>query len=612
MSDEAIFAAARRAGLAVDWIDANDRPQRVSAAALGRILEALGPLDCPEIPPLLTGIVGHPIDVPMEGASELVLEDGTRQSLIVHGRVPPIAQPGYHTLHHGGREITLAVAPSRCVTVADIAPDRRLWGIAVQLYGLRRPGDGGIGDTKALAVLAKEAARHGADALALSPTHSLFPNQPDRFGPYSPSSRLFLNPLLIDPAAALGAEEVADEIDAEDLLIDWPTSGRKKYARLRRLYDSFVAQESPLAGDFDAFVREGGQNLAGHTGFEAQAGGDTRFFAFLQWLADRAFATAQKAAVEAGMAIGLITDLAIGLDPAGAQVGANPHAFLGDLRIGAPPDLFNPKGQDWGITSFSPRALVADGFASFIATLRANMRHAGGVRIDHAMGLMRLWLVPRGRPPSEGAYLSYPIDDLMRLLALESHRHRAIVIGEDLGTVPPEFRLRCRDAGIAGMDVLWFQRDGEGFLPPDKWRNDAVAMTTTHDLPTVAGWWRGADLELRRGIGTVEESEISRRPQERTALWQAFTRAGAATGSPPTIDDTDPVVDAAIDYVAQAPGPLAIVPLEDIMGVVEQPNLPGTIDEHPNWRRRWRLPADRMLQEPTAKKRLLRLKEQRP
>lgn len=612
MNDEVILEAARQAGLAVDWTDANGRPQRVSAAALARILEALGPIERPKIPPLLTGTIGQPIEVPLDGAAELLLEDGARQALTVHGKVPPLALPGYHTLRQGAHEITLAVAPPRCVTVADIAPGRKLWGIAVQLYGLRRPGDGGIGDTGALAMLAQEAARQGADALALSPTHSLFPNDPGRFGPYSPSSRLFLNPLLIDPAAALGAQQVADEIDAEELLIDWPTSGQKKYARLRRLYDAFVAQRTPPSDDFESFVREGGPGLEGHIGFESQAGGDTRYFAFLQWLADRAFAGAQRAARDAGMAIGLITDLAIGLDPGGAQVGANPQAFLGDLRVGAPPDIFNPKGQDWGLASFSPQALVADGFASFIATLRANMRHAGGVRIDHAMGLMRLWLVPQGRPPSEGAYLSYPMDDLMRLLALESHRHRAIVIGEDLGTVPPEFRERCRHVGIAGMDVLWFQREGERYLPPQRWRDDAVAMTTTHDLPTVAGWWRGADLELRRGIGTIEESEISRRPHERTTLWQAFANAGSASGAEPSIDNTDPVVDAAIDYVARAPGPLAIVPLEDIMGVVEQPNLPGTIDEHPNWRRRWRLPADQMLRQPAAEKRLQLLKARRP
>jgi 4-alpha-glucanotransferase len=227
------------------------------------------------------------------------------------------------------------------------------------------------------------------------------------------------------------------------------------------------------------------------------------------------------------------------------------------------------------------------------------------------MGLMRLWLVPRGGLPAEGAYLAYPIDDLMRLLALESHRHRAIVIGEDLGTVPPAFRARCRAAGIAGMDVLWFERDGQHFKAPDKWRDDAVAMTTTHDLPTVAGWWSGADLTLRRGLGTVSEAEITDRPKERAALWQAFTQANVATGDAPETTDTDSVVDAAIGFVARAAGPLAIVPLEDIVGTTEQPNLPGTIDQHPNWRRRLKLPADQILKQPAAERRLRRLKEQR-
>jgi 4-alpha-glucanotransferase len=417
---------------------------------------------------------------------------------------------------------------------------------------------------------------------------------------------------LIDPAAALGPQPVTDEVGDDTLLIDWPASATRKYAVLRRLYDTFITHKTPLSDDFETFMRNNGTSLADHARFEARTGGDARYFAFLQWLADRAFAAAQRTARDAGMAIGLITDLAVGLDPGGAQVGAQPDAFLTGLRVGAPPDAFNPKGQDWGLTSFSPQALIADGFAPFIATLRASMRHAGGVRIDHAMGLMRLWLVPQGAPSSDGAYLSYPIDDLMRLVALESHRHCAIVIGEDLGTVPPAFRERCRMAGIAGMDVLWFQRDGRRFLPPARWRDDAVSMTTTHDLPTVAGWWRGADLDLRRGIGTVEPAEVARRPQERAALWQAFTEAGAATSGPPTTDDPDPVVDAAIDFIAHAPGPLAIVPLEDIMGAVEQPNLPGTVDEHPNWRRRWSLPVDQMLHQPAAEKRLRILSTRRP
>ena len=611
MNDEAILAQAHKAGIAIDWTDTNGLPQRVSVASLKRILDVLGDSGPQQSPPLVTATVGQPIDISAEGPAELVLEDGSRLALTLQSVVPPIDTPGYHTLRYAGREVTIAVAPPRCVTVGDIAPGRKLWGIAVQLYSLKRADDGGIGDTTALAMLAQEAAKQGADAIALSPTHSLFPDDASRFGPYSPSSRLFLNPLLIDPVTMLGEHRVEAETEPDQPLIDWPSAARRKYALLRRLYDDFVTSNSSRAPAFDTFIRDGGQSLAGHIAFEARNGGDPHYYAFLQWLADGAFAAAQKAAKDAGMRIGLISDLAIGLDGGGAQVGADPPQFLTGLGVGAPPDMFNPQGQGWGLTSFSPQALIAGGFAPFIATLRANLRHAGGVRIDHAMGLMRLWLVPHGAPPSEGAYLSYPLDDLLRLLALESHRHKAIVIGEDLGTVPPSFRARCREAGIAGMDVLWFQRERDRFLAPQEWRADAVGMTTTHDLPTVAGWWRGADLELRRGIGTVDESEITQRPAERTALWQAFTDAGVVNGTPPPADDTDPVVDAAVEFVAQAPGPLAIVPLEDVMGVAEQPNLPGTTDEHPNWRRRFRLPVDQMLRQPAAEKRLGLLKARR-
>ena len=615
MNDETILQRARAAGIAVDWIDASNRPQRVSSASLQRILDALHPGPLPEIPPLLTATVGEQIVIPglqQDVAGELQLEGESAQSLTLFaGRgVPAIERPGYHTLRFGGREVTLAVAPARCFTMGDIAPGERLWGLAAQIYSLSRPGDLGIGDTTAVAMLARSAAACGADALALSPAHSLFPDDFARFGPYSPSSRLFFNPLLIDPAAVLGKQRVAEaeaEADLDSPLIDWPTVSARKYALLRELYDDFLKAPSPA---FEAFVREGGPGLAGHIRFEGR-NGDPRYYAFLQWLADGAFTVAQKAAKDAGMRIGLITDLAIGLDPGGAQVSGDPDEFLADLSIGAPPDFFNPNGQDWGLTSFSPQGLVARGFAAFIATLRANMRHAGGVRIDHAMGLMRLWLVPRGASPAEGAYLAYPIDDLLRLLALESHRHRAIVIGEDLGTIPPAFRTRCRAAGMAGMDVLWFQRDGARFLAPGEWRDDAVALTTTHDLPTVAGWWSGADLELRRGLGTIGESEIADRPRERAALWRAFSEAGVVDGDAPQPTDTDPVVDAAIGFVARTPGPLAIVPLEDIAGTTEQPNLPGTIDQHPNWRRRLKLPADQILKQPAAERRLRRLNERR-
>src|SRR5690242_11538052 len=267
MNDDAILQRARAAGIAVDWIDASNRPQRVSTASLQRILDALhsGPL--PKVPPLLTATVGEPIVVPgvgQETTGELQLEGEPARPITIYATVlPAIERPGYHTLRFGGHEVTLAVAPPRCFTIGDIAPGERLWGLAVQIYSLRRPGDLGIGDTTSVAMLAKSAASYGADALALSPAHSLFPDDPSRFGPYAPSSRLFLNPLLIDPAAVLGKHEV-EEAESDLPLIDWPAASTKKYALLRQLYENFLATRSSA---FEAFVRAGDTSLAGHIRF---------------------------------------------------------------------------------------------------------------------------------------------------------------------------------------------------------------------------------------------------------------------------------------------------------------------------------------------------------
>ena len=417
---------------------------------------------------------------------------------------------------------------------------------------------------------------------------------------------------------------------------------------LRRLHDDFVAQDfvrpdSPLAADFRAFAREGGDRLNEHALFEvlhqhwfgtkqqwswsewpaswrsresadvarfaAEQADAIRFHIFLQWLADRSFAHAQKAARDAGMRIGLISDLAVGISPGGSHAWSRHSDLLLGLNVGAPPDLFNPRGQDWGLTGFSPQALTASGFEPFIATLRATMRNAGGVRIDHAMGLARLWVLPQGASPTEGAYLSYPLDDMLRLIALESYLHDAVVIGEDLGTVQPEFRTHLANAGIAGMDVLWFQRDGEAFLAPKAWRRDAVAMTSTHDLPTVAGWWSGADIATRDRLGLASKAEVKQRAKDRAALWKAFGKAGVVAKNAPLPKVSTPPVDAAVAFMAQSPAAMALIPVEDVLGLVEQPNLPGTIDEHPNWRRRLDEPSAHVFDPPQVRARLKSLRD---
>jgi 4-alpha-glucanotransferase len=297
------------------------------------------------------------------------------------------------------------------------------------------------------------------------------------------------------------------------------------------------------------------------------------------------------------MRIGLIADLAVGMSGDGSHAWARQSDILVGLSVGAPPDLFNARGQNWGLTTFSPRALVNGGFAPFIDTLRTAMRHAGGLRIDHIMGLMRLWVLPEGVEPDEGAYLAYPLDDLLRLLALESSRHRAIVIGEDLGTVPEGFRDRLADAGIAGMRVLWFERDGKRFTAPRSWPEKTIAMTSTHDLPTVAGWWSGADVMLRRRCNLAPDpaAEQAERTKDRAALWRAFRNAKAAAGPQPKPAEASRIADAAVQFIADTPSELALLPMEDALALENQANLPGTVDEYPNWRARYESDATRIL-----------------
>jgi 4-alpha-glucanotransferase len=665
-SGDKIRSLARAAGIAVDWVDAAKTPQRVPVTNLVRVLGALG-FPCETDSQLaesgeqisslnnqsyraafVAADVDRPILIPAEehaSIGQVELENGETRDLYLGGvaeglSFSGIAEPGYHKLHFGKRVITLAVAPRRCVTAADLVGRPRSWGVAVQLYGLCERGDFGIGNAAALIAFVNAAARAGADAVALSPNHAMFGADPGRYGPYSPSSRLFLNPLHADPAIVLGRERVhaaarklgldnQTKILETQPLIDWRESTAAKLVLFRGLFDDLWddLQGSDLGDAFARFRAEGGPLLEKHARFEAiqawqlkqdRSGWDWRswpkprqdpdskevqsfsqenhreiaFHVFLQWLADASLSAAQAQSRAAGMGIGLIADLAVGMDAGGSHAWSQQTDILVGLNVGAPPDLFNTQGQNWGLTTFSPWTLRNTNFAPFLATLRAAMRHAGGVRIDHAMGLTRLWLVPEGASPADGAYLTYPCADLLRLIRLESHRQRAIVIAEDLGTVPEGFQDELSASGIDGMRVLWFERDDErAFRQPSTWSAAAAAMTSTHDLPTVAGWWRGADIEMRHSLAPaiksdVENAEQKQRAEDRSLMWGAFRSAKVGDGHA-SAASADDVIDAAIRFVAETPSELALIPLEDMLGLVEQPNLPGTITEHPNWRRRY-------------------------
>jgi 4-alpha-glucanotransferase len=541
--------------------------------------------------------------------------------------------PGYHPIPIDGVQAMVAVAPPRCFEIANLS-DRRLAGLGVQLYALRGGHSAGFGDFAALAEFSRAAAQRGIDAIGVGPTHALFPSDHSHISPYSPSSRLFLNPLYAD-LALVGGEFAHD--DGADGLIDWPKAAAEKFAALSQAYQARGNSDA-----FHAFCDEGGDRLLRHAIFEVLDGqlrkqgiwswrnwpqtyrdassasvaefarehhDDVDYHRFLQFLAAKSASAAQASAREAGMAIGLIADLATGVDPNGSDCWGAPKDYLMGLTIGAPPDPFNYLGQGWGLTALSPTALRDNGYAAFIALLRANMAHVGGVRVDHIMSLMRLWVIPEGAKPTEGVYLRYPMDDLMRLVALESHRHRAIVIGEDLGTVPYGFRDLLAHRGLDGMQVMWFEREWGPFMPPARWRRNAVAMTTTHDLPTVAGWWRGRDIDWRSELGmnprgSDKPSEQATRDADRNLLWAALQHAGCVEGDPPPPDSPEAVVDASLAYVGSTPSRLAIIQVEDVLALDEQPNLPGTINEHPNWRRR--LPAGDVFAMPGSEKRLAR------
>ncbi|WP_116138899.1 4-alpha-glucanotransferase [Trinickia diaoshuihuensis] len=725
LGKDAIEKIATRVGFEVHWEDANKRTQRVRPETLATLLNALG-LPCATadearqtlamldaerasqtLPPLVTAECHRATAIPVSPnrsgvAYRIELENGG----IVEGRLglpkgetallAPIAEPGYHTLEFGDQRVRLAVAPQRCYTVQDACRDaatangkraRRsdadapraaaIWGIGAQLYGLRRAGDGGIGDFTALAQFARRSAAEGADALAISPTHAMFSADPHKFSPYAPSSRLFLNVGHIDPSAVLGQqafEAALDTVSADGgasprqqwaalealPLIDWPGGLRLRLTLLRALYEQFCRHEriaaAPLAKEFEAFRTRGARALEDHARFEAidalQRGShgighwrdwpaaltdprrpevdefarehrhEVDFHVFLQWLAAKGLSGAHQAAREGGMAIGLVADLAVGCDGAGSHAWSYPDDMLRGVSVGAPPDLFNQAGQAWGLTTFSPRAMRMQGFSAFIDMLRATFAYGGGLRIDHVLGLQRLWLVPEGASAADGAYLRYPITDLLRLIALESARHRAIVVGEDLGTVPEGFRERLARHGLLGMSVLWFERseDGGSFTPPARWSRTSLAMTTTHDLPTVAGWWSGHDIVWRDKIGQTAPRADGRDPvalanaeraADRHALWRAFQQAGVApadVGAPPK---EQAPVDEALAFVASTPAPLALYPLEDLLGLAEQPNLPGSVDEHPNWRRRLAAPIDALFGGGALTDRLLALASRR-
>ena len=570
---------------------------------------------------------------------------------------------GYHTIEliadgatiaHG----TLAVAPSKCHRPAALRNGGRAWGAAVQLYGVRSSRNFGIGDFTDLANLVARVGAEGGDVVGVNPLHALFPHNPTHASPYSPSSRMFVNVLYVDvetiaefARCAHARERVSSSTFRSALakvrvapLVDYAGAAALKMPLLELLY--VQAREDARTGAtsrwsaFDAYKTAGGDALRRQALFDAlqahfhardpavwgwpvwpdayrdpaspavrafadEHGERVDFFAWLQWQADLQRESLATRARQSGLAIGLYTDLAVSIDRGGAEAWANQSLYAVSASVGAPPDIFNVRGQDWGLPPMIPTRLRDAGYAPFIATLRANMRFAGALRIDHVMGLMRLYWVPSGATPAYGAYVHYPLDDLAGLLALESERHRCLVIGEDLGTVPDEVRVVLAANDVLSYRVLLFERNEQGeFNPPSAYPEAALATVSTHDLPTLAGWWEGHDIALRAAHGHLGtnadlESALAGRVRDRGQLLAALARQRLLPeGTPldptavPTL--TPSLATALQAFLARTPCALFVVQPEDVFGAIEQANLPGTTTEHPNWRRKLPVSLDDM------------------
>jgi 4-alpha-glucanotransferase len=600
-----------------------------------------------------------PDDLPGTAAAEIEGESYRRWRF----RLPIEVPHGYHQLSMTVRDrsrargsLQLILTPARCYGAGHNA---RLWGLTAQLYGVRSQRNWGIGDFTDLAGLAEQAAALGAHAIGVNPLHALFPADATHISPYSPSSRLFLNVSYLDPEAVpdfaengearsmLGDAGFRAELDRTRAaeLVDYPAAWRLKLRVLELLFRSFqerhVAGASARADAFRAFRKEMGKALEQHARFDALHEHALRttgtwswkewpeplrhpdspevdafarehrervdFFAYLQWQADEQLGQAQARARAAGMQLGLYNDIAVGVSPAGATAWANPGVSLSGVSAGAPPDLFNLQGQNWGLAPLSPAGLREGAYAIFAATLRHNMRHAGAVRIDHVMGLQRLFWIPDGASPADGAYVRYPFADLARIIALESERHRCLVIGEDLGTVPRGFRPAMQRAGMLSCRVLYFEREqGGAFVPPERYPRQALVSVSTHDLPTLRGFWTGRDLKWRDLFARFPDEDASKnahaeRERDRILLLQALRRAGLLpAGIDPEHLPDEPSEELALAvhrYLARTPGHLLMVQIEDALGEEEQPNLPGA-QEHPNWRRKLRRDLEQFADEP--------------
>ncbi len=575
--------------------------------------------------------VEHRLQPPGEPHEEREVDGEILEELLV--TVPGDLPLGYHTLSAGAGDDTgtgpvtaaLIVTPD-WLGVPESMGEGQAWGFAAQLYSVRSRRSWGVGDLTDLTDLAVwSAADLGADYLLVNPLHAAEPVAPLEPSPYLPTSRRFFHPLYLrveripeyadlSPADRVTVDELArgvhEQLDDADV-IDRDTSWTAKRAALRLVHA--VPRSAGRDLDYTAYRRLHGDALRHFATWSVVAqdhGPDFRTWPaelrdvtspaveayatergeavdlemWLQWVLDEQLQQAQAKATGAGMSLGTVHDLAVGVHPGGADVWRLRSTYASGVQVGAPPDPFNQRGQDWGQPPWLPERLQEQAYAPFRDLIAAVLRHAGGVRVDHIIGLFRLWWVPSGRPPSEGTYVRYDHEAMIGVLALEAHRAGAVVVGEDLGVVEPSARDYLASRGVLGTSILWWERDGDGSpLAAERWREHCMASVTTHDLPPTAGYLTGAHVRLRDELGLLTrplEEEVASDDAERES-WLVALRSAGLLGERADLEQT---VEALHRYLTRTPARLVCVALTDAVGDRRTQNQPGTTDEYPNWR----------------------------
>lgn len=573
-----------RHGIDDRYVDAAGHERTVPVTSVRRLAEIIGEPPAGDAPVVVIGQE----EAARLGAGTLVLEDGGEIAL--SSAAPRSLPLGYHRqLRSDGSSRSVICAPARCHLPAE-----RSWGWAAQLYALRSRQSWGIGDLADLERLAAWAARVGAGFVLTNPLGAVAPAGPQQPSPYFPASRRFRNPLYLAVHAVPGASRVADVIERatrsaaglnESAVIDRDAIWRLKRAALEAIWAAgpppgeFAAWRERQPAALENFAlwcalceRHGPRWRTWPAGLVRRdpaalrrAADDERvrvdFHAWLQWLCERQLAAARRS-------VALVEDLPIGVDPDGFDAWTWQDELALEVSVGAPPDEFNRRGQNWGLPPFIPWRLRAAAYAPFIETVRAALSGGGGLRIDHVMGLFRLWWIPAGEEPAAGAYVRYPAEDLLGIVALESARANAVVVGEDLGTVEESVRTLLAERRVLSYRLLWFEQD-----PPERWPEGAMAAVTTHDLPTVAGLWDGSDLEAQARLGlapNAKSTEMIRRRLARDAHLRADASAEAAIAG-------------AYGLLARAPALLLSATLDDAVAASERPNIPGADAGRPNW-----------------------------